>query len=821
MKTNPRVHAAAAALLAAPALLLADTLYMTVSDDSSTAGKTSFNVWNVNGGGTAAPSAGNDYVVDANLQMRFPSGGAVNGGFAWPGNSLRIGTVGGQRGVLVFTRTNGAGGPWLNTTYTFSGDGLILAKGLIQPWTRNATNIITGTIAVTAPESDPFVVQLGAQEQHSNSVLRVGGTLLGGEGTALCVYQNVKSAKSAFYFAPTTPDAFRGTIVVGDGNAAHGIVCDAANIKTMAGGFRIMNGSSLAPSVNDKRWTVGRLELQSGASFVPPNSGTKWTVGDLALAGGSTLLTKIAGANTSTITVTDSLATEYPVNLTTPAARESTSSTSASTVWSVLTLPLDKGDLGDNVGDFVLATQKSLFPDSLPAVYLSVSTNGAVASLDLVQRQIVSLTANNGLSKWDKTGFNTAITNAAAWSDGLVPHAGADYVVDVTGWQLCLPPQELLGGDNSYEFPGASLTIGNGTGTTNPARLYSAADKLRIPVLRFMDNTQFWPKPFVDGGVETTIDGEAIVLPGTGKVPTSFYIYGNRVHVVNAPLSGTGRIEVHNNTSSSRPSGTLVLAADNSGFKGRIRLVAGASGSGEVAACTILVRDGKNLGGPMDEFTFDALDLQDGSTLAVTNDVDFSTANRGLYVDDSGVADVASGATLALGNPVSFGAGATLAKTGAGTLAFGAAPLAAGGASALDGSGQAAALSVEKGFVQALAADAFAGLSLSFADGAYLLVDPAATGDVAALGAVDLSASPFGGSLPVAFKLPDLAPGEEHSYDGIPVATVANAAAASSLSLSSKKIAAHSVAFSTRENADGTVTILASITHPGFVMILR
>ena len=780
----------------------ADTLYLTASDNSSSYGNTSFNVWNKNGGGTEAPNSSNDYVVDGGFTMRFPNGSyPSSGGWVWPGKSLRIGTVGGSQGTLVIIRT-------ANSLHTFNNGGLILAKGRVQPWVGDYTQTFTGTITVTAPESAPFDVMLNDTVNHTNQTFAIGGTLKGAAGTALRVYSN--TAYPAKFNLTTTPTAFAGTVVVGNGDASKQVTCSTDYNKEMPGGFLITTGSTLTALQNDKHWYIGFLELQSGASFLPPNSGTKWKIGDLTLNGGSTLLTKLANETTSTITLTNSLATSYPVNLTTPTARTSTANTSASTVWSVLTLPTDKGDLGDSVDDFVLATQPSLFPDSLPAVYLRISTNEAqtVASLDLVQRQIVRLTENNSLSRWATTGFDTAVTNAAVWSDGVVPHADADYVVDTKDWALSLPPQDLLGQDKTYEFPGASLTLGAGN-----VNLYSAATTTRIPVLRMANDARYWPACFQGAGV-ITVKGDAIHLLATGSGQSYFRIYGGRPYRIEAPLTGAGRLPGFNNSSSSsKPAATILFAADNSAFKGRIKLSGSQGNFTSDYANTILVEDAVQLGGPLDAFAYDALQLNIGSTLAVTNDVDFSTANRGLYVEGSGVVDVADGATLTLGNSVSYGNAATLAKTGAGTLALGASPLNRGAESGV--------LAIEEGCVKVLSTNALNGVSTAFANGAYLLVDPAATGDVATFGAVDLSATPFGGTLPVAFALPVLGSNETYDYSGVAVCTVADAATAEGLTLGAKRIHGHSVKFSIRTNANGTATVLAAVRASGFIMAIQ
>ena len=397
---------------------------------------------------------------------------------------------------------------------------------------------------------------------------------------------------------------------------------------------------------------------------------------------------------------------------------------------------------------------------------------------------------------------------AAVWSDGAVPHADADYVVDTKDWSLCLPPQDLLGQDKAYEFPGSSLTLGAGN-----VNLFSAATTTRIPVLRMANDARYWPACFQGSGT-ITVKGEAIHLLATGSGQSYFRIYGGRLYRIEAPLTGAGRLTVFNNSSSSsKPAATILFAVDNSAFNGRIKLSGSAGNYTSDYANTILVEDAAQLGGPLDAFAYDALQLNIGSTLAVTNDVDFSTANRGLYVEDSGVVDVADGATLTLGNSVSYGSAATLTKTGAGTLALGASPLNRGAETGV--------LAVEEGCVKFLSTNAVNGVSVSFANGAYLLVDPAATGDVATYGAVDLSATPFGGTLPIAFDLPELPADQDYRYSDVAVATVRNAATAQMLVLSARKVPGHNVTFSLRSNADGTTTILASIGKNSFVLVIR
>ncbi|MBR1837358.1 MAG: hypothetical protein IJ783_08730 [Kiritimatiellae bacterium] len=781
------------ALLAAAVAATAsgETLYMTADD--ATSGMSSFDNWDISGKAVGAPTPENDYVVDETYTIRAPSRYDA----VFNGNSLTLGSFAKNKyGVIVgYSRAT--------QKMTFSNDGLFLEQGRLTSWSSGREYTYAGTITVKSPLGYPFLFELSDGTSHISNTNRLTATFKGAADTEFAIVSAAENPLGYVILFPAADTSFAGTLTIG---------------KLDYG--RIVRNFPVYVEYQGARTWPGTIRVRGDSKLIPQKSSSLWTIGKLVLDADSVLLTRLAGTATSTVTLKDGLVTEYPVNLTFPSARTSTANTASSTLWTVLTLPADKGDLADNVGDFVLATQPSVFPESLPAVFLKVEKDDAAAlqSLVLEQRQIVRLAENNGLSKWAATGIDTAVTNAAAWSDGAVPHGDADYVVDTKDRSLVLPPQELLPDGRTYEFPGSSLTLG-----ANNVNLYSAAATTRIPVLRMANDARYWPAchPGKEGD-EIVVEGDAIHLLATDSGQSYFRIYGNRLYRIKAPLMGEGRITVFNNSpAGSRPSATLVFDADNSAFKGRIR-VSGSTGSYTTGyANTLLVEEAGQLGGPLDEFTHDALELKLDSTLAAKKDVDFSTPGRGLFIDGSGAVDVADGATLTLGNAVTFSAGATLAKTGAGTVAFGAAPRAAGGSAALAGSGQAAALDVREGCVKALSTDALAGLALSFADGAYLLVDPAATGDVAARGVVDLSANPFGGELPVALDLPAPAADEEYRIDSIAVATVANAATAKALGLSAKKIRNHSIEFGVRENDDGTATVIASIARPGLVLVVR
>ena len=92
----------------------AATLTLTTSDAS---GKSSFDTWNVSGGGTAAPSSANDYMIDSGRYIRVRSNNAL-----FAGNKLTFGSVGGTLGYLIVQPTGSS------IKFGFANEGAILNK---------------------------------------------------------------------------------------------------------------------------------------------------------------------------------------------------------------------------------------------------------------------------------------------------------------------------------------------------------------------------------------------------------------------------------------------------------------------------------------------------------------------------------------------------------------------------------------------------------------------------------------------------------------------------------------------------------------------
>lgn len=426
----PPCAAAVSAVFAFAAAAHGETIRLTANDAPGASSFTNFNVSSTVKYG--APSSANDYVVEG-FTIRTPAASAT-----FDGNSLMFGNAAASKaGNMAFTCADKA-------VVTFGNQGAWLSRGRFCPYVRNRQYTLAGTLNVASPRGYPFVLEWSADKSNNNAnnTFIITAAIHGGADTELAIASETENTSGQVTFAPDASSTFSGLLTIGS-------IADHKNA------YRSANDTMpvVCEYRNSMTWP-GTIQVKGESVFRPLYSSEKWTIGSLVLDAGSTLLTKLADASTSTITLTNSLVTTYPVNLVTPSARTSTASTAKSTLWPVLTLPTDKGDLGDNVGDFVLATQPTLFPDSLPAISLTVTTNGSVASLNLKQRQIVRLVFGDedNSTNWRATGSQTAVTNAAFWSDSAVPHPDADYVFETSSKHLCFPPTELLE-DSFYASP--------------------------------------------------------------------------------------------------------------------------------------------------------------------------------------------------------------------------------------------------------------------------------------------------------------------------------------------------------------------------------
>lgn len=236
---------------------------------------------------------------------------------------------------------------------------------------------------------------------------------------------------------------------------------------------------------------------------------------------------------------------------------------------------------------------------------------------------------------------SSSFSLAGNWSDGVAPHADADYLVD--GYSLRSPGTVAV-------FAGHSLTL------TNSGLLTLVTDsRITVSNLQMRGNSR----------IHNGVTGGTVILDGTANVQTPagdyFYFTGrNNEGLVYSALSGNGALSFQ---IAAGAAGTLdyTLLGANSGFTGKIRVM------GVAGKETMLTLDNAStLQSPMATFTADGILLQTDAALVVNANTALpESSNRGITLQKGGLLGAASGATFNIDVPVT---GDNLTKTFPGTL---------------------------------------------------------------------------------------------------------------------------------------------------------
>lgn len=375
-------------------------------------------------------------------------------------------------------------------------------------------------------------------------------------------------------------------------------------------------------------------------------------------------------------------------------------------------------------GDFTDLSGKSY---GLPNTWFEIerdATDATIQDVYLVARPVVAdATAADVNSFSSQTDKNSA----AAWTDGLAPHPGADY--------LFRNHHELFtssGSSGTARFAGDSLTLAGECVCVNIKDRYVDVDTL----------VAYSGMQYYSMGYATTADQSAsmyhvlrglVDLRATADNP---FILRIKPWTTNSHTPGSWRIEglftgdgyVIFRSEDSRPECDAYIDSTNGTFTGGIE-VGGTSAS---LGTTLKIRNPLSLGGARESFDYRSLWLKTtGSFLSPLETMTLDAANRGIYVQAGGF-DVPEDVVLTVAETVRLAG--TLVKKGAGTLriAGGISFGASGSASPSDGTDN--LLRVEEGYVSATGSGTSANLRVTFADGAGIEVNPSATGEAAAYG---------------------------------------------------------------------------------------
>lgn len=783
---------------ALPATAAGATLKLTTNDAG---GNSSLVNWDASSSSPkGAPVAGNDYLITDQHHARVCSS---TDKIFFKGDSLTLGETGGHNQHGSYTSPSKTGRFIFNANkgldFSESANGLILVAGYWVGWTKSTLfPAVSGKMTVLSPESEPFVFCPGDGANASNT-LQIATTTVGEAGTAVQFSSRAitQPGDNKSFIISGNWSGFKGKWFVcgGNGNGNKNRFWDyepveVATYATLGGTAVVEKGGTIRAAWTGSTFTTAGLELQDGSKL--------------------RIWNKAAEATCGRINVTESLVVGGDVTVILNSVPPATNTNGID--WVVLTLPQNKGTIPLEKLHLVLTDSNNAnFPNAYPRYTLV--TNAVDNVLQLICRKTphVFLKQNDETSTTINDNLPSALETADSWMDGVAPRAGFDYVAeDGKGglpsktWPVIRTPY-YSNTSTPFVFAGDTLALGAGS------QVLPCSKDVTFPRLVLSQNSTY---VLSLASVPSYLRGSLYLRASSDNYPQKIQTYMRGLNTVAAEVSGPGTLNVMGRSGSSKPYGDIEFTALNTNYTGRIKVLANVNNvspaQDDYKHERVFVTDARNLGGPLPEFRADALELADYSVLEARNDVDMNVANRGVKVTGNAGFAAPTNVTLAISNDITWNG--TARKTGAGTLALGGAPRIASGATA--------ALAVKEGYLQALATNAVDGVSVTFADGAYLLVNAAATGDVATFGAVDLSATPFGGMLPVAFDFPGGVPEGDETLT-VAVATVADAAKAQSLELSARKISKHSVEFSHRTNADGTVTILAKIYKPAFVIVIR
>ena len=498
-----------------------------------------------------------------------------------------------------------------------------------------------------------------------------------------------------------------GTVIVEDGGI-FGNYCTPDNST-----WHVYNALSVGAIVVKRG---GQLDLSKSCTL---------TVGNLTLEDGAVISLAADASAHARILVSGSITVNGKVTVEMSRSYD----TATGTPQSYDFIKLESGATGTiDPSQFILSSPTITNPiASLPHVYTK-AVSGADGSVTLVETRNEIVKLVNGFNSSDEK-TRSALCSAMLpgdskyyWSDHLAPHSGVDYLCSSMSVGI-QPPTNAV----PLAFAGESLTF-----ALAPADSYSFQSGSKAPLAGIsfkrltISNDRFMIWDGVRGGDEVygnrcfRICGGELELLGSA----AFRVFGGDVMVrIESDVTGDGDVTFEGRQASGTPSGLVELTGDNSAWTGKM-LVTIESGiktgrtpdevcPSENNYATLIVREGKNLGGPLAAFAKDALKVNQMCKVRAVGDVDFTAANRGVMIEREARFEVDADRTFIIGNQLTMAG--VLRKEGAGTLALG------GPMRFIDGEATTAPLATTN--VVRLMAGSLKPLATNAFDGASILVE--------------------------------------------------------------------------------------------------
>lgn len=684
----------------------AETYHLQKNDVKPTA-LASNEVWRTSGGVLCDEiTASDDFVcAGCRIQMRPPTD---SGDFA--GGSFTIGSDGSEGNGSIYL-PNGVHIGFPDRGQVTCG-GLVLRKGVLNIGDTGGTyGILRGRITVSSPASEPFRIlcTLGNRDH----TLELDADLCGDAGSAF-EYGSVvgRQVCGKFVASGSTNDTmsltggctnFFGTLcvtnlqkdvvfAVGGAPSAYGARVLLDTDSSFAGKIVVNAGTVLECDGSRDVYEVGSLELRPGSAVVLNGSFEKDP--DTGLPSSS---------RCAMLRIGTSFSATGPVSLSMPGCCPVPNG--LTNRFAVLEAP---SGTGLDPADFTMA---GCACEYVPYSFTVVEAQDGRETLYCEFEPYVSLVkSDNGWSRGHSAMLDSAMTNAASWSDGLLPHPGVNYIVG-DGFAVRTP-----GGTNKsklqFKFEGKRLIICPGATFVSHCGEFRSSDRpLRFYGGSTLGFAAFQPTLF-SGGVE--------LLDGSLSVDA----YAGSVFDVDV-LTGDGSLKAGTYTRSSSVAG-FYRFRDSEGFTGKIDLQQTKDPRDEEGyyRTQYLQIDSCSLGGRLDVFDPKALRVSDESALTIPDDVQSQTladdVNRGLFVDGTARAVLDAGKELRIDWPLTMNG--SLWKQGAGTLVLGGRCMFGESCSADPLSGGEADICLQEGTLRVASSAAVDGCRLVVSNGTTLVL---------------------------------------------------------------------------------------------------
>lgn len=588
------------------------------------------------------------YLVATTTDFITQNGEVVGAG------SLTIGVVGGNTGNYR-----------IYYDVTFQNEGLFLANGVMRRRNPNVISI-NGPVTVISPSNAPFTIR---DDNHRDCGIRLNGVFSGADTTGLRIALSSAGNYNFSLYLSGSADQFLGHIDVDGANAiTAGSGKHAALILedvTLGASVTIKNGGKFGVAAGSGS-AIKELTFENGGVF---DLSGPLTVSDLTLASDTVIPLKYDSSTatcSSFLSVTNSLVRNGtgPITLSLSGTWPSLPSSELIEV-AVMSFPegtdLVAEDFAiDGYSPGTVARAKAVI-----TMQEDAETHTKRIVLGFYPRIVFSGWPTDSASYSEDS--SSMMTNGAQWTDGLVPHAKAHYQVDrtkhpETGSRGTCYIRTPCYPDGSFEMPAESLYL------NDHVHLVLMCRDFYLKRLDAVCGNDILCSYLSD----VTFHGDLNIGASALNIQTR----NDKLFTLDGNLYGTGTVTVNGRGRSANDvRGYFHLSGTNSLYAGKITATLNVDSSGAYPRwagnrfTSLYVSDARNFGGPLPEFAYDALTLENMSELIASNSVAFTDTTRGLYLKWIAQLTTPSNTTLTLRQPVTFNG--CVYKNGKGTLEMG------------------------------------------------------------------------------------------------------------------------------------------------------